>query len=410
MGLNQSLYIGLSGMNANTSALNVISDNIANMNTVGFKAGRSQFQEMLGNSFMGTAGMTTIGGGVGVATVDKMFSQGTMLGTGGEFDMAIGGDGFFALQGDVDGVNGMFYTRNGQFTNDKDGFITNANGLKLMGYEADSTGNIGAQLTALKIDDSPIPPTATKTLGMAVNLQVEESKIKTFDSANPSGTSDYMSTCTVYDGQGKAHEVAVYYNKQPGSNTWNTNMSVDGESPTSGPTLTFDDNYQIVTPAQGTIDVPQASGTGIQVTVDFANTTTYAEKASQPTKITQDGSQSGTFQNIAIAKDGKITGTFSNGEERVLGQVGLARFTSNGGLRSTGGGLYASTLKSGNVLMGTANSNGRGEIVAGALEQSTVDIATEFTNMIVAQRGYQANSRTITTADQIMQEAVNLKR
>ncbi len=420
MSINRSLYIGLSGMNANSLALNVVSDNIANMNTVGYKAGRSVFQEMLGQSVMGVGGTSMAGGGVGFAKIDKMFQQGSLLGTGGELDLAIGGEGFFSLQGEVDGVRGTFYGRNGQFSRDADGFITNVTGLRLMGYQANAAGEISAELGPLQIDDSPIPPTATSKLSLDMNLNAN-AEVQTFDITAPGDTSDFMSSATVYDAQGKQTQVDVFWTKTA-DNTWAYNAVVDGglvDGGTKGePTLVgsgaleFDAAGNLTTdPATlGTFAFTPVGGQEQTISFDVTGTTQFAEKDSSVDKIKQNGSQSGTFQHVNIDTDGRIKGTFSNGEEKVLGQVALARFKSTAGLRVHGNGLYGQTFDSGNVIMGAANSNGRGQIVAGALEQSNVDLATEFTNMIIAQRGYQANSRSIQTADQVIQEAVNLKR
>ncbi len=424
MSINRSLYIGLSGMNANTLALNVVSDNIANMNTVGYKAGRSVFQEMLGQSVMGSAGSSMSGGGVGFAKIDKLFQQGSLLGTGGELDLAIGGEGFFALQGEVDGVDGNFFSRNGQFSRDAEGYVTSVGGLKLLGYTANAAGEISSALGPLQIDDSPIAPTATTSLALEMNLNADAPITAAgFDPADPGGTSDIQANVTVYEAQGKAIDVHVYWTKTA-DNTWSYNAMVDGASVDGGTPgelqtigsmdgLQFDENGTLLTdPASmSPLSFTSPGATTPQsIAMDITGTTQYAEKDSSVDKVKQNGSQSGTFQSLEIDTDGQIVGMFSNGEEKVLGRVALARFKSTAGLEVHGNGLYGQTLDSGNVIMGAANSNGRGQIVAGALEQSNVDLATEFTNMIIAQRGYQANSRSIQTADQVIQEAVNLKR
>lgn len=429
MSINRSLYIGLSGMNANSQALNIVSDNIANMNTVGYKGGRSIFQEMLGQTLMGSAGSSMAGGGVGLARVDRMFQQGALLGTGGEFDMAISGDGFFPVQGDVTGTSGMFYTRAGQFGKNADGFITTPHGLKLMGYPASSDGSIQAGLQALQIDDSPLAPEATTEAKMKINL---DPKAKVFDSEpfdpqNPGATSNFQASVTVYDNQGSAYQVDVYF-RRTGDKQWEYNAVLDGqhvdggipgENAIVGSTgfLSFDDSGKL----QGDLNVsdigftPKGASNPVSISLDLTGSTEWGDSDAQTddsavVDISANGSESGTFQHVTIAADGTITGTFSTGAEKVLGQVAVARFNANGGLANKGAGLYAGTMQSGDPIFGAPNAGGRGAIMSGSLEQSTVDLAAEFTNMIIAQRGYQANSRTITTADQVIQEAVNLKR
>jgi flagellar hook protein FlgE len=423
MSINRSLYIGLSGMNANTQALNVVGDNIANMNTVGYKSGRSIFQEMLGQSMMGTAGTSMVGSGVSLAAISKNFNQGSLLGTGGEWDLAIGGDGFFALSGTVDGQDGTYYSRAGQFYKGPEGHILNPMGLKLMGYPANGAGEIGSNLSELMIDDSPIPPTPTADAMLQVNLD-DTTTVSTeaFDPTKPGETSDYQTSMSIYDATGSSYQVDVYY-KKTGEGQWEYHVLTDGgnvEGGTEGEnavltpatnTLTFDDAGILTTnPANFTLSFQPVGASAIQeINVDMAGSSQWAEE-SVLKDLDVDGSQSGTFQYVNIDKDGTVIGTFSNGEERTLGQVALARFKSNSGLTPMDGGIYDETSKSGNVIMGKPNSGGRGALMAGNLEQSNVDLATEFANMIIAQRGYQANSRSITTADQVIQDALQLKR
>ncbi len=421
MSINRSMYIGLTGMKANSQSINVVGDNIANLNTVGFKAGRTVFQEMLGQSLMGASGRGgTMGGGVGVADVEKMFSQGALLGTGVSTDMAIAGEGFFAMEGEVGGTEGTFYTRAGQFGRDKEGFIVNASGLKLIGYPSDSSGVVSSTLGALQIDDAPMPPKATDKAEISVNLNAaeEDSAAGDFDLVDNPGAAEFQTSMTVYDSLGRSHEVTVFFDKAEGTNDWTYTVAADKKGIDGGEgfqqlatgSMTFDEDGKL-NMADPKVDLKMTpNGLSEQtISLDFTGTTNIAAKSSQVDQ-TQNGLQAGTFQSLNIDANGEIVGTFSNGEQRVLGAVALARFKSNDGLQVLGAGLYAGSLDSGSVIMGKANSGGRGQLISGTLEQSTVDLATEFTNMIIAQRGYQANSRTITTADQMMQEAVSIKR
>ena len=415
MSINSSMYIGLTGMKSNTQAINVIGDNIANMNTVGFKASRAVFQEMLGATLNGGGAM---GGGVGVVDVEKLFAQGTLVQTGVTTDMAIAGNGFFALQGNMNGMEGNFFSRAGQFHRDNEGFLVNPQGLKLLGYPADDSGNVSASLLALQIDDAPMPPKATSEVGLSVNLNPEQAlKEADFDETKPGETSEFSSSVTVYDSLGRSHEVHVFYDKaEDGSWSYTAMVDSKGIDGTEGftkvgeGTLSFDEKGQLDVAADAIELKFTPDGLSEQtVTMDMTGTTKF--KADSATNSqTQNGSPSGTFQSFNIDANGEITGVFSNGEQRKLGEVALARFKSPDGLQVMGSGLFGGSMDSGSVIMGRANSAGMGQLVSGSLEQSTVDLATEFTNMIVAQRGYQANSRSITTADQMMQEAVSLKR
>jgi len=372
---------------------------------------------------MGTAGTSMVGSGVSLAAISKNFNQGSLLGTGGEWDLAIGGDGFFALSGTIDGQDGTYYSRAGQFYKGPEGHILNPMGLKLMGYPANGAGEIGSNLSELMIDDSPIPPTATADALLQVNLDDTTTiNADPFDATKPGETSDYQTSMSIYDATGSSYQVDVYY-KKTGEGQWEYHVLTDGgnvEGGTEGEnavltpasnTLTFDDAGILTTsPANFTLSFQPVGASSIQeINVDMAGSSQWAEE-SVLKDLNVDGSQSGTFQYVNIDKDGTVIGTFSNGEERTLGQVALARFKSNAGLTPMDGGIYDETSKSGNVIMGKPNSGGRGALMAGNLEQSNVDLATEFANMIIAQRGYQANSRSITTADQVIQDALQLKR
>ena len=427
MSLNRSLYLGLTGMNASSQQLNIIGDNIANMNTVGFKSSRGVFQEMLGQSIMGSAGISEMGGGTGLTAVERMFNQGAILGTGVSTDLAISGEGMFALKGDINGANGVFFSRAGQFHRDKEGFIANPAGLTLMGYMADGNGILGSSLSELRVDDTPLPPKATDAIELGVNLDPNQAaKTAPFDPLNPSETSEFSTSVTIYDTLGRAHEVHVFYDKDAAANTWSYSAQIDGAGLdpavnglvelSSGPLNFTNGQIDLVPPPVFNLTftpeglAPQAVSLDMSKSTNISTNNPAGEGKSAQVSQSQNGSQAGTFQSLDINADGEIIGTFSNGEQRLMGQVALARFRSTNGLSAVGGGLFAESIDSGSVILGAANSGGRGTLVSHALEQSTVDLATEFANMIIAQRGYQANSRSITTADQMMQEAVNLKR
>ena len=426
MSINRSLYIGLSGMSANAQALSQIGNNIANMNTVGYKGTRAVFQDILGQNILGSAQGGTVGLGVRMVDAERLYKQGALLGTGLTTDLAIDGQGFFVLKGDIGQESANFFSRAGQFHLNNEGFVVNPSGLKLMGYSADATGNIGATLGPLKPVDAPFPPAATTKIKLAMNLQ-SSSKVKVdgggnalvFDPTDPDASANFSTSVTLYDKLGQAYQADVYFQKTA-SNEWDFHVLVDGgqldggtagiKEDISAGTLQFDGDGNLIGggPLAGSF-TPTGAADPVDFTIDFANSTQWSGD-STVAKLSQDGAQSGIFQGIDIQSDGTITGTFSNGKTRIVGQVALARFRSTHGLDSVGNTLFVETPGSGAVTIGRASTGGLGKIHSGALEQSNVDLAEEFTALILAQRGYQANTRNITTADQMMQETLNLKR
>ncbi len=441
MSIERSLYVGLSGMNVQGQTLNVIGDNIANLNTIGFKSGRSAFEEMLGQSLVGGSGQ--LGGGVGGFSVDRMFSQGALLGTGKPTDLAISGDGFFAVEGTgPSGAAGQFLTRVGTFSKDREGFLSlGRGGPKLLGYGVDGNGDIGSTVGVLQIDDSPYPPKATNDVKLQVGLngnwpgpvlgadgkELVPQPPPPDVNLNENNGSHFTSQVTVYDAVGNPIEATVHFTRVAHDNdtyTWRYDVTVPSNEIEGGAAdtkfsnigtgnITFDGKGQIVLdPAQPppTFAIqPKGAGNPTTISLDFAGSKQYAA-GSATLDVSQDGNQSGTFQELRVDQDGKVYGTFDNGKERLLGQAALARVRSVDGVRSAGGGLYLASHDSGAVTFGAPGTGGRGTIQGGALEQSNVDLAGEFAQLILAQRGYQANTRTISTADQMMQEAMNLKR
>lgn len=430
MSVISSMYTGASGLSAHGDALQVVGDNISNSNTIGYKGSRANFEDVLARSI---GGNSDIGLGTKLASVQKILSQGALLGTGVATDLAIGGDGFFQVKGSSDGLTGAFYTRAGQFKVDKDGYVVSQNGLRLQGYNTDDSGAIVQQVTDLKIPSYELPPTATTTASTVANLdaaQVEPAL--PWDVTNPSGTSNFSSSMTVYDSLGQAHNVTMYYRKEAAAGAWSFHAVVDGGEVTGGTagvgvegatgTLTFDTNGRLMTEATTTNDFDFLGATqnqaiafdfGDSVTTDggtgLKGVTNYASPSSV-TFQTQDGASSGSLAGISINPNGEIQGVFSNGQQRTVGRVLLADFQNSQDLQRVGGNLFITSNESGEPLVGDAGTGGRGAINSGALEQSNVDLGTEFVNMIAYQRGYQASSRIITVADQVLQETVNLKR
>ncbi len=429
-----SLYTAVSGMGANGVSLSVIGDNIANLNTIGFKASRIAFGDVLSQTITGIAGSSQVGRGVLVSGVSPLFTQGSFETTTNALDMAVDGDGFFVVS---DG-GARYYTRAGQFSIDKNGYIVNPDGLILQGYLADASGTITGTVGNLQISTKQSPANMTTKADIAVNLDATATAPAaafTLDS-NGDGTNNdpanynFSTTITVYDSQGGAHQVTLYFVKT-GDNAWEVHYVHDdpanpGQLVDAGQqALTFDPNGALIDDNSGTpisfnfgtaVTSPQditfnygtgtgesPAGTGLDGATQFASSFAVIN-------LTQDGYSAGALKNIIISEDGVITGVFTNGQTRPIGQVALARFVAPTGLTKLGRNLYAESFDSGQPIVGMPETSGLGRVLSHTLELSNVDLAEEFVKMISAQRGFQANSRIITTTDDLLQEMINLKR
>jgi len=421
MSIFSSLYIGMSGMRSHEGAIGVIGNNIANLNTIGFKASRAVFADLLSQSVLGTAGMSQQGLGAAVAAVQRMVGQGALLGTNVTTDIAVNGDGLFIVENPT---GDRLYTRNGQFQVDQEGYLTTVEGFRMQGYPASATGALATGLGALRIGDATAPPQVTTNVEMTVNLDsTTPVSALPFDPTDPAGTSSFSTTVTVSDSRGTAHSLEVYFT-QSATGQWDWNAvaplgELDGSTSTdptivASGTMTFNPDGTLASSSQGLSTVTFFNANAQDITFDFGAVggegSTSFGSASALSFVEQDGFGPGTLAFIEIEQDGDIMGTFSNGQERVLGQVALARFQAPAELNALGQNLFAETIGSGEPAIGQPGTGGRGALHAGALEQSNVDLTNEFTQLILAQRGFQASSRTITTADEMLIEAVNLKR
>jgi flagellar hook protein FlgE len=432
MAVVSSLYIGASGLTAHGDAIAVVGDNIANANTVGFKRSRANFSDILASS-VGSGSEAGIGSQLD--NIQRMLTQGSVLGTGAATDLAINGDGFFVVKGSSGKFNGQFFSRAGQFTVDKGGYVVNADGLRLQGYGADSSGNILKSVGDLSIPTQNMPPIATTVANVVGNLDAETVEpTLPWSATDPNNTSNFSTSVVVYDSLGESHNVTVYFRKEagttPGQAAWSWHATMDGGEATGGTagtpieaatgTLEFDSQGRLVTESTTSSAFNFNNATqGQAIEFDFGDPlptgtgmlglTGYGD-ASQVSEIRQDGSASGALSNINIGKDGTIMGIFTNGQNRSIGQVVLADFQAAEELQAIGDNLLAQTFDSGEPAIGAASSGGRGGLTAGALEKSNVDLTKEFVDMISFQRGFQANSKTISTADTMLQEVMNLAR
>lgn len=428
MSIFSSLYVGMSGMRTNEGAISVIGNNIANVNTVGFKASRAVFADILSQTILGSAGATQQGQGAALAAVQRMVTQGALLGTNVTTDLAISGDGFFIVGEDPSNHK---FTRNGQLQIDEKGFLTTVEGLRLQGYAADSGGVLASRLSSLQVGQVQAPPKTTDEIAMSVQLDRSsyEPTNAVFDPTSPEASSQYQQSITVYDSLGGHHQVSVYFTQtSDGQWEWNAMVAqgeLDGTDDTTQTviatgSLAFDSEGKLQTENQTQSAVTFFGASPQDLAFDFGEaiddggdgtgSTSYATGVSSLAFVNQNGYGVGTLRYLEIDPDGNISGTFTNGREQVLGRLALARFQAPDQMNALGGNLFAESETSGEPIIGLANTGGRGEIFSGALEQSTVDLTNEFTQLITAQRGFQAASRTITTADEMLIEVVNLKR
>ncbi len=429
MSILTSLFTGVSGLNANGAALSVVGDNIANMNTVGFKSSTVSFADIVSASLGGSQGPMQIGRGVAIEGVSPDLAQGSFETTGSGLDLAISGNGFFDVK---DQSGAQFYTRDGEFSIDKDGYMVNPKGMRVQGYALDQAGNSTGAIADINLASSSSAPKTTQNITESVNLQSSATIPAAFDVNNPNTTSNYNTALTTYDSLGNPHLVTVYFSKTaeaPTGNTWAWNAVVDGTDTTSGNTevqasgtLNFNNsgalNSETTTTssfnfnggaAQGQAiafnfgDAIAAGGTGYKGSTQFGSESATVFQG-------QDGYSSGALNGVSIDANGTVIGSFTNGQTRSLAILTMANFANPQGLTKDGAGLYSASNMSGQPLVGQAGKSGMGSISANSLELSNVDLAAEFVKLIQYQRGFQANSKIITTTDQIMNDVVNLKQ
>jgi flagellar hook protein FlgE len=427
MSIWSSLYTGSSGLSAHGDAISIVGDNIANVSTVGFKGSRASFKDVLGGR---GANGSPMGAGVRMGGPDTQFGQGSFLSTGASLDFAIHGNGFFMVDGPVNGQDGSFYTRDGRFHLDDEGFVVNSDNLRLQGYNIDETGQLQTATGDLELGGQS-PPLATSALDMAANLDASDPVPAPWDPTDPAGTSNYSTSVTVYDSLGTSHRVDMYF-RNNGGGSWEWHAMVDGGELTGGtpgvPTEIADGTLSFTTNGELDVETTNASSAdfvgavqgqaiafdfGDSITTDggtgLAGTTQFAAPFSI-NSLEQDGYASGELVDVLVAEDGTITGLYSNGQSRPVAQLALANFQSEHGLDRAGNQLFSATASSGEALVGQAGTGTRGAIYSGMLEGSNVDLSNELVNLIGYQRAFQSNARTVSTADEMLAEIANLKR
>jgi len=404
-----SIFTGVAGLQAYQRAVDVIANNIANVNTIGFKSARVSFAEALcqtlrAGSETGTNPMQ-IGLGVALGSIENIVTQGNLKSTGRPTDVAILGDGYFVLS---DGSR-ISFTRNGIFQLDgKNRLVAASNGMKVLGWVADASGNID---TSINVDPATVIviPIGTRLAArQTANVTYQGNLNARQDPAVPVDTS-----FTVYDSLGAPHQLTITFTKSATTpNEWSRAVtSPDGNSADTG-TIAFTANGECQTDSiQFTLTLtnPEGANADIPITATLTTVTQLVGETSAQA-VSQDGLPVGSLQSFSIDELGIITGIYSNGMSERLGQIAIAGFTNPAALTKLGNGLYEPSPNSGTPIIKPANVGSNGTLAAGFLEMSNVDLAQEFASLIVTQRAFQANSRVVTTADEMLQDVLTLKR
>ncbi|WFF42823.1 flagellar hook protein FlgE [Salinicola endophyticus] len=430
MGFSQAL----SGVNAASQQLDVIGNNISNSQTKGFKSGSVQFSDVFANSAVGL--------GTRVSGVLQDFTTGSLESTGRNLDIAISGSGFLRFQQEGE----VGYSRNGQLTLTSDGFLENAQGARLMGYGLADATNVnsgvvtGGQPQVLNVPAADMQASATGATGVGIRMLLnldastvadDTSTAVLYDSLAAKQNEDttqqtsidynYSTSFTVYDSQGAQHNSTLYFQKTD-DNTWNVRTALDGILTDQNVSMTFDEDGKLATidgeDATATpVNWPELDFTAnelgdgvneISATFNLAGSTQFSNDSTVKS-LAQDGYSSGALVGISFADDGSVVGSYSNEKTVNLGQVALATFRNPEGLTPSGGNLFSATVDSGNELLGTAGTGTLGSIASETLEASNVDLTKELVNLIIAQRNYQANTNSIRTQSEVMDQIAQLR-
>ncbi len=427
MGIASSFNIGVTGLKAAGTSMNVIGDNIANAGTFGFKSSRAEFQDVLSRSLKGIDGGDQVGSGTKLGAIKQIWNQGNVTRTENITDLAINGDGFFV----IDAKFGQGYSRDGSFHFDKEGYLVTNDGYQLKGWKADPiSGKIQNNLESIRLNSATLPAQASKKINFSMNLD-SRAKVKEFDPQNPDETSNYNNSLTVYDNVGNKHVMTMFYNKTE-NNKWQYRAMVDGKDAEGGEpgkwvemasgTVEFNDKGQLLRETESSNSFNFAGGAlqDQKIKMNWGNSIEeggdgYAESTqygydSTVARHTQDGYRAATLASMSWDDKGLLSAVYDNGISRDIAQIAIHKFDNNGGLFKVGQNLFKGTISSGQGVTGKPGDDGRGDVVSKSIELSNVDIADEFVKLMESQRNFQANTRTITTADKMMQEVLNLKR
>jgi flagellar hook protein FlgE len=403
-----SFGIALSGLNAAQQDLDVTANNIANVDTTGFKSSTTEFADLFSSSQQGVSS-TAVGNGTSVSEVSQQFTQGNIDSTGNNLDLAISGNGFFTMSNN----GALSYTRDGQFQEDADGYVTDSEGNRLQVYPPLANGgfNTGG-LTSLNLTTNESAPQATTNVSLTANLPANATvPTGAFNPANANSYNDTTSL-TTYDSLGAAHTSSLYFVKGAAANAWTVQLYVDGNAVGTPQALDYSNTGALTAPASGQITFPAytpATGAApMNLTFNFANTTQDGSTFGV-TANTQNGYTTGTLVGININSTGVVQAQFTNGNSVNLGQIALTNFANPQGLQQQANQSWVQTYASGAPVAGAAGAAGLGTVQSGALEESNVDITAQLVNMITAQRDFQANAQMVTTDDQITQTIIGIQ-
>ena len=427
MGILSSLYTGVSGLAAQGEALGVIGDNIANANTVGFKASRAEFQDIISKSLKGILGGNQIGRGVKIGAVNPILVQGNVDATEKVTDLAVSGDGYFKVRGS----DGESFSRDGSFHFDREGYLVTNDNQRVQGFKADEKGQIINKLDDIKFPRAMIPAKATAEIKMDLNLDSRVEPTKKFNIEDPYATSHYSTGVEMYDSQGNKHLVSFFFNKTA-DREWEYKGLVDGKEISGGDEgklsqvtagklkFTVDGKLESQEMTESAFNYKGGALQDQKIKINFGDDIASGGKGLDGTKQygknsdmiswIQNGAGAGTITGLSFNDEGILTAVYSNGLTADLAQIALAKFENPEALFKVGNNRLKESRDSGGPSMGAPGAAGRGKIYAKSLERSTVDLATEFVNMIQNQRGFQANSKTITTTDELLNEIIQLKR
>ncbi len=411
-----SLSTALSALSAHSAAIDVVGNNLANLNTTGYKQNTVSFFEMMNSAGFSGQGESQVGFGVGRPLTFRQFSQGSVQNTSGALDVAIQGDGFLMVK---NSQNATLYTRGGNLQVDKNGVLLSPTGEKMQGWvESGGTlatsgppGDMNIPIGTLR------PPIATTSFSADLNLNAAAT-------AGPPATT-FSTSLEVFDSLGASHIISVAFNKTANPNEWSYALSVPNAdvtspiTPVTG-TLTFSSAGLLTTPPVvgpfPTLPITGLANGAADLNITwnlYSGQTPKLTQYSQPSAVsanTQDGSPTAQLTKVTIGDGGSLLAQYSNGVQTVFGQLAMATVRNPNSLIAVGNNNFQLGARSAEPAVGTPGSGGRGSIIGGAIENSNVDIAREFTNLIILQRGYQANAKTVTTVDELSQDTINLKR
>lgn len=404
---------GLSGLRGASAKLDVTGNNIANANTVGFKQSQAQFSDVFANALGG--GRNQIGIGTQLAAVAQEFTQGNVTPTNNPLDVAITGNGFFRMSN-----NGtVSYTRNGQFHLDKDGFLVNASNYNVTGFSADASGHIIPNIPVnLRLPTADMTPKPTTSFMAGVNLDARTevpSPLPPFNSADPL-TYTHSTSGEVFDSFGNSHILNLYFQKTA-SSSWEVHATVEGSASgvdfggSPSLLLTFDSSGIMTSPTgsvSATVNFTDPAIQPLALSVDLSRSTQFGSKFGV-NAMNQDGFASGRLAGYSISDNGEIRASYTNNVTRTVGQLALAGFSNPNGLKSMGNNQWGETAESGLPLVGIPQTGILGSLQSSAVEESNVDLTTELVSLIMTQRVYQANAKTIETQDSVMQSIMNIR-